>query len=66
MVRLVAAHIVRSQASATLDNSEKGVLILTSSTSYQDGQMGQAAYASSKGGVASLVLPLARDLARFG
>lgn len=42
------------------------MLILTSSVAYQDGQAGQTSYAASKGGVASLVLPLARDLARFG
>lgn len=69
VVRLIAAHLIRSQPATTVspdDESEKGVMILTSSTSYQDGQMGQAAYASSKGGVASLVLPLTRDLAQFG
>ncbi|KAH9823323.1 hypothetical protein DFH28DRAFT_1018288 [Melampsora americana] len=68
VVRLVAAHIVKSQPSNIdpSDPSEKGVMILTSSTSYQDGQMGQVAYASSKGGVASLVLPLTRDLSQFG
>ncbi|EGG12014.1 uncharacterized protein MELLADRAFT_51479 [Melampsora larici-populina 98AG31] len=69
VVRLIAAHIVKSQpltSTSDSDESEKGVMILTSSTSYQDGQMGQAAYASSKGGVASLVLPLTRDLAQFG
>ncbi|KAG0147087.1 hypothetical protein CROQUDRAFT_62151 [Cronartium quercuum f. sp. fusiforme G11] len=68
VARLVAAHIVRSQPTTgiTDDESENGVFILTSSTSYQDGQVGQTAYASSKGGVASLVLPLARDLAKFG
>ncbi|KAI5479699.1 hypothetical protein MNV49_002958 [Pseudohyphozyma bogoriensis] len=45
---------------------DRGVIILTSSVSYEEGQMGQAAYASSKAGVAGLVLPMARDLARHG
>ena len=45
---------------------DRGVLVFTSSSSYEDGQDGQAAYAASKGGVASLCLPMARDLARYG
>ncbi|KNF02925.1 hypothetical protein PSTG_03874 [Puccinia striiformis f. sp. tritici PST-78] len=70
--RLVASEIVQQKRSidhtkttqkATQDH---GVIILTSSTSYQDGQVGQVGYAASKGGVASMVLPMARDLARFG
>ena len=48
------------------DDGERGVLVLTSSVSAFDGQIGQAAYAASKGGVASLALPMARELARFG
>jgi len=47
-------------------NEDQGVILLTSSTSYQDGQVGQVGYAASKGGVASMVLPMARDLAKFG
>jgi len=47
-----------------LENSERGVIINTSSAAYQDGQMGQAAYSASKGGVASMCLPLARELAQ--
>lgn len=76
VARLVAAEIVRQTQSTgptTMRHDdgermeeERGVIILTSSTSYQDGQVGQVAYAASKGGVASLVLPMARDLARFG
>ncbi len=42
------------------------MIIMTSSVAAMDGQIGQAAYAASKGGVASLALPLARELARFG
>ena len=48
------------------DDGERGVLIQTASIAAFDGQVGQAAYAASKGGVASLTLPLARELARFG
>jgi NAD(P)-dependent dehydrogenase (short-subunit alcohol dehydrogenase family) len=47
-----------------LENGERGVIINTSSAAYQDGQMGQAAYSASKGGVASMCLPLARELAQ--
>jgi NAD(P)-dependent dehydrogenase (short-subunit alcohol dehydrogenase family) len=45
---------------------ERGVIINTASISALEGQIGQAAYAASKGGVASLSLPAARELARFG
>lgn len=44
----------------------RGVIINTASVAYQDGQIGQVAYAASKGGVASMTLPAARELARFG
>lgn len=49
-----------------LDDGERGVVINTSSVAYQDGQVGQTAYAASKGGVASMCLPAARELARMG
>jgi NAD(P)-dependent dehydrogenase (short-subunit alcohol dehydrogenase family) len=49
-----------------LTDDERGVIILTASVAAFEGQIGQAAYASSKGGVASLVLPAARELAQFG
>ncbi|WP_457089095.1 SDR family NAD(P)-dependent oxidoreductase [Microvirga sp. P5_D2] len=59
-----------SVAMATLDpvtpDGERGVIVNTSSIAAQDGQIGQAAYASSKGGVLSLTLPVARDLSGFG
>jgi len=45
---------------------DRGVIILTSSVSATEGQMGQAAYGSSKAGVEGLTLPMARDLARHG
>lgn len=48
------------------DQGERGVIVLTSSISAFEGQVGQAAYSASKGGVAALTLPAARELARFG
>lgn len=47
-------------------DGERGVIISTSSVAAEDGQMGQVAYSASKGGVAAMVLPVARDLARDG
>ena len=49
-----------------LENGERGVIINTSSVAYEDGQFGQAAYAASKGGVASMCLPAAREFAKMG
>ena len=50
----------------TAPDGERGVFILVSSSAAFDGQPGQVAYAASKGAVASLTLPLSRDLARYG
>jgi NAD(P)-dependent dehydrogenase (short-subunit alcohol dehydrogenase family) len=47
-------------------DGERGVIVNTASIAAFDGQIGQAAYAASKGGVAALTLPVARDLARHG
>lgn len=47
-------------------DNERGVIICTSSVAAEDGQIGQAAYAASKGGVKSMTLPIARDLAKDG
>ncbi len=44
----------------------RGVIINTASVAFEDGQIGQAAYAASKGGIVSMTLPAARELARFG
>lgn len=63
VIRLVAAEMV---ASAPLEDDERGVIVMTSSVAAYDGQVGQEAYAASKGGLTSLTLPLARDLAQFG
>ena len=49
-----------------LEDGERGVVVNTASVAAFDGQVGQEAYAASKGGVVSLTLPLARDLAQFG
>ncbi|KAL1925594.1 uncharacterized protein VTP21DRAFT_477 [Calcarisporiella thermophila] len=61
--RLVASRLVRLEPD---EDGERGVLISVSSVAYQDGQKGQASYAASKGGVSSLTLPVARDLAKAG
>jgi NAD(P)-dependent dehydrogenase (short-subunit alcohol dehydrogenase family) len=63
MIRL-AAEVIVKEAPGT--DGERGVIINTASIAAYDGQIGQAAYAASKGGVVALTLPLARELARFG
>ena len=63
MLRLAAAAIAKSDPG---EDGERGVIINTASVAAYDGQIGQAAYAASKGGVVSLTLPAARELARFG
>ena len=45
---------------------ERGVIINTASVAAYDGQLGQAAYAASKGGIVGMTLPMARDLSKFG
>lgn len=65
---VVLSHAARAMAAAEpLDaDGARGVIINTASVAWQDGQIGQAAYAASKGGIVSLTLPAARELARFG
>ncbi|WP_050479774.1 SDR family NAD(P)-dependent oxidoreductase [Herbaspirillum rhizosphaerae] len=63
MIRLAAAEMI---AQEPLEDGERGVIVATASVAAYDGQVGQAAYAASKGGITSLTLPLARDLAQFG
>jgi NAD(P)-dependent dehydrogenase (short-subunit alcohol dehydrogenase family) len=63
VVRLAAAAMAEHEPSAS---GERGVVVNTASVAAFDGQIGQAAYAASKGGVAALTLPLARELARHG
>ena len=63
VARLAAA---RMAALEPLSGGERGVLVMTASVAAIDGQIGQEAYAASKGGVVSMTLPLARDLATHG
>jgi len=49
-----------------LENGERGVIINTASVAYEDGQLGQAAYSASKGGIAAMCLPAAREFAQHG
>jgi len=63
MLRLAADAMSKAEP---LDGGERGVIVNTASIAAFDGQIGQAAYAASKGGVASLTLPAARELARYG
>ena len=62
-VRLAAEAIARSEPQ---EDGLRGVVVMTSSVSAFEGQIGQAAYSASKGGVASLTLPLARELGQHG
>jgi NAD(P)-dependent dehydrogenase (short-subunit alcohol dehydrogenase family) len=63
MIRLFA---VRAEALEPLDGGERGAIVNTASVAAFDGQIGQAAYSSSKGGVVGMTLPVARDLSRAG
>ena len=63
MIRLAAAAMVRNTPDA---EGERGVIINTASVAAFDGQIGQAAYAASKGGVVAMTLAIARDLSRDG
>ena len=63
MLRLAAEAMAENPPDA---DGERGVIVNTASIAAFDGQIGQAAYAASKGGVVSMTLPAARELARFG
>lgn len=63
MIRLAAAAIAKESPG---EDGERGVIVNTASIAAYDGQVGQAAYAASKGAVVSLTLPIARELARSG
>ena len=63
MIRLAADAMCKNEPEAT---GERGVLISTASVAAYDGQIGQAAYSASKGGIVGMTLPIARDLARNG
>jgi NAD(P)-dependent dehydrogenase (short-subunit alcohol dehydrogenase family) len=63
MIRLAAEAMSKNSPEST---GERGVIINTASVAAYDGQIGQAAYAASKGGIVGMTLPIARDLARSG
>jgi NAD(P)-dependent dehydrogenase (short-subunit alcohol dehydrogenase family) len=63
MIRLAAEAMCKNEPEPT---GERGCLISTASVAAYDGQIGQAAYSASKGGVVGMTLPIARDLARNG
>lgn len=72
-VNLIGAFAVSAKSAAGMmdtdpvtDDGTRGVIIHTSSVAADEGQIGQAAYAASKGGIKALALPMARDLARDG
>jgi NAD(P)-dependent dehydrogenase (short-subunit alcohol dehydrogenase family) len=63
MMRLVAADL---QKAPPLADGERGIIVSTASVAAFEGQVGQAAYSASKGGVAALTMPAAREFAQFG
>jgi NAD(P)-dependent dehydrogenase (short-subunit alcohol dehydrogenase family) len=62
-MRLAAAAL---QSASPLEEGERGIIICTASVAAYEGQIGQAAYAASKGGVVGLIMPAAREFAQFG
>jgi NAD(P)-dependent dehydrogenase (short-subunit alcohol dehydrogenase family) len=62
-IRLAAAHMAKN---APNEDGERGVVVNTASVAAFDGQIGQAAYSASKGGIVGMTLPVARDLAELG
>ncbi|HET6632344.1 MAG TPA: SDR family NAD(P)-dependent oxidoreductase [Rhodanobacteraceae bacterium] len=72
MVNLVGSFNVAKAGAALMqenepgDDGERGVIVNTASVAAWEGQIGQAAYSASKGGVVGMTLPMARELARFG
>jgi NAD(P)-dependent dehydrogenase (short-subunit alcohol dehydrogenase family) len=64
VLRLSAAAMAANDPEG--DDGERGAVVMTASIAAWDGQIGQTAYAASKGGVAALTLPAARDLSRLG
>ena len=63
MLRLAAADMSKLEP---LEDGERGVIVNTASAAAFDGQLGQAAYSASKGGIVAMALPAARELAQFG
>lgn len=72
-VNLLGTYIVMSHAARAMqalepanEDGERGVIINTASVAFEDGQLGQSAYAASKGAIASMCLPAAREFAKTG
>ena len=71
-VNLFGSYYVMSHAARLMlandpdDAGERGIIINTASVAYEDGQIGQSAYAASKGAIAAMCLPAAREFAKFG
>jgi NAD(P)-dependent dehydrogenase (short-subunit alcohol dehydrogenase family) len=63
MLRLAAAEMSKLDP---LSTGERGVVVSTASVAAYDGQIGQAAYSASKGGIVAMTLPIAREMAQFG
>jgi NAD(P)-dependent dehydrogenase (short-subunit alcohol dehydrogenase family) len=63
MIRLFGGRLTAAEA---LAGGERGAIVNTASVAAFDGQIGQAAYSASKGGVVGMTLPIARELAQFG
>lgn len=63
---VLSKFAARLQDADTVGPEERGVIINTASVAAFDGQIGQAAYAASKGGIVSMALPIAREFARYG
>jgi NAD(P)-dependent dehydrogenase (short-subunit alcohol dehydrogenase family) len=63
VIRLAVEKMVHNQPN---EDGERGVIINTASVAAYEGQIGQAAYSASKGGLVSMILPIARELAAFG
>jgi NAD(P)-dependent dehydrogenase (short-subunit alcohol dehydrogenase family) len=63
VMRLAAAAM---QSLAPMQDGERGIIICTASVAAYEGQIGQAAYAASKGGIVGLIMPAAREFAQFG
>ena len=66
VIRLAANIIQNTEGDEGDDSGEKGVIINTASVAAFDGQIGQAAYSASKGGIVAMTLPIAREFARMG
>jgi NAD(P)-dependent dehydrogenase (short-subunit alcohol dehydrogenase family) len=64
VIRLAAERMAKTEPVGSPDSQERGVIVNTASVAAFDGQVGQAAYSASKGGVVGMTLPIARDLSR--